>query len=47
MIANSSLFQKMNIDTTPKKNLSALIRASVHYYNTEEEIDLLCKAILI
>jgi cysteine desulfurase/selenocysteine lyase len=28
-----------------KKQLTAIVRASVHYYNTEEEIDLLCGAL--
>jgi len=28
-----------------RKHLTAIIRASVHYYNTEEEIDLLCAAL--
>jgi selenocysteine lyase/cysteine desulfurase len=28
-----------------RKHLTAIVRASVHYYNTEEEIDALCKVL--
>jgi cysteine desulfurase/selenocysteine lyase len=28
-----------------RKHLTAIVRASVHYYNTEEEIDVLCKVL--
>lgn len=28
-----------------KHNLSTIVRASVHYYNTDEEIEILCKAL--
>lgn len=45
MNVSISLNEYSRLDMT-QRNLSALVRASVHYYNTEAEIDLFYKAIL-
>ena len=39
-----SLQEYARLDMNPR-HLKAIVRASVHYYNTEEEVDQFCKAV--